>query len=171
MLGVLCLSVVLEKWFYTDVSALERIGFAVTAALLIYLEFVTSIVGGGPGGIMAALASARLHARTLLVERSAFLGGSATLSKIGPISPFHYKDEQVVRGILQEFIDELVKAGGATGHMKCLNGYGTGDYVCIYNHEIYKYVVQRMLLDEGVDILFHAVVSSVIKEGNSVRGG
>lgn len=128
------------------------------------------IVGGGPGGIMAALASARMHARTLLVERSAFLGGSATLSKIGPISPFHYKDEQVVRGIPQEFIDELVKAGGATGHMKCLNGYGTGDYVCIYNHEIYKYVAQRMLLDAGVDILFHAVVSSVIKEGNSVRG-
>lgn len=133
-------------------------------------DYDVIVVGGGPGGIMAALASARMNVTTLLVERSAFLGGSATLSKIGPISPFHYKDEQVVRGLPQEFVDELVKAGGATGHMKCLNGYGTGDYVCVYDHEIYKSVAQNMLLDAGVDILFHAVASSVIKEGNCLKG-
>jgi len=138
--------------------------------MLIAKNYDVVVAGGGPGGIMAALASAGMHVKTLLIERSAFLGGSATLSKIGPISPFHYKDEQVVRGLPQEFIDELVKEGGATGHMKCLNGHGTGDYVCIYNHEIYKYVAQRMLLDAGTDILFHAMVSSVIMEGNCVKG-
>ena len=36
------------------------------------------VVGGGPGGIMAALAAARTGADTLLVERYGFLGGMAT---------------------------------------------------------------------------------------------
>ena len=131
-------------------------------------KYQVVVVGGGPGGIMAALAAARMHVSTLLIERSAFLGGAATLSKIGPISPFHYKDEQVVRGLPQEFVNELVKANGATGHMKCLNPYGTGSYVCVYNHETYKFVAQRMLTDAGVDILFHTTVSKVIKEGNRI---
>lgn len=133
-------------------------------------DYDVIVVGGGPGGIMAALACGRKQVRTLLVERSAFLGGTATISRIGPISPFHYKDEQVVNGLPQELIDRLVRAGGATGHMKCLNSHGTGDYVCIYDHEIYKYVAQTMLLEAGVEILFHAVVSDVIKEGNRLTG-
>lgn len=133
-------------------------------------DYDVIVAGGGPGGIMAALASARMHVKTLLVERSAFLGGSATLSRIGPISPFHYKDEQVVHGLPQEFVDGMVKAGGATGHMKCLNSHGTGDYVCVYDHEVYKIAARNMLLDAGVDLLFHAVVSSVVKEGNCLKG-
>ena len=35
------------------------------------------VVGGGPGGIPAAIASVRQGMRTLLVERNAFLGGVA----------------------------------------------------------------------------------------------
>lgn len=133
-------------------------------------KYQVIVTGGGPSGIMAALASARAGAQTLLIERSAFLGGTATLSRIGPISPFQYKDEQVVRGLPQEFIDAMVRAGGATGHMKCLNPYGTGSYVCIYNHEIYKYVAQKMLTDAGVKILFHTTVSGVLKKGNRLTG-
>ncbi len=32
------------------------------------------VVGGGPGGIMAALAAARTGAKTLLIERYGFVG-------------------------------------------------------------------------------------------------
>lgn len=128
------------------------------------------VAGGGPSGIMAALASAKNGAQTLLVEKAAFLGGTATICKIGPIAPFHFKDEQVVNGLPQTFIEELVKHGGATGHMKCLNPYGTGVYVCVYSHEIYKYVAQKMLMDAGVDILFYSEVKEVIKRENRVCG-
>lgn len=79
------------------------------------------VVGGGPSGFIAAIAAARTGAKTLLVERYGFLGGMATAASLGPISPFHFGDEQVVEGILQEFVDRLVEAGGSTGHMKCTN--------------------------------------------------
>ena len=51
------------------------------------------VVGGGPAGIMAAMASGKMGASTLLIEKNGFLGGAATASVLGPISPFHYKDE------------------------------------------------------------------------------
>ena len=45
------------------------------------------VVGGGPAGIMAAMASGKLGADTLLIEKNGFLGGAATASVLGPISP------------------------------------------------------------------------------------
>ena len=54
------------------------------------------VVGGGPAGIMSAMASGKSGASTLLVEKNGFLGGAATAAVLGPISPFHYKDEQVI---------------------------------------------------------------------------
>ena len=85
------------------------------------------VVGGGPAGIMAAMASGKLGADTLLIEKNGFLGGAATASVLGPISPFHYKDEQVINGIPQDFMDRMVKEAGSTGHMKTLDPYGSGD--------------------------------------------
>ncbi len=37
------------------------------------------VAGGGPAGIIAAIAAARNGAKTLLVENRGFLGGNATL--------------------------------------------------------------------------------------------
>lgn len=102
------------------------------------------VAGGGPAGIMAALASARTGASTLIVERLGFLGGTATNSVIGPISPFHFGDEQVIDGIPQEFMDELVKAGGSTGHLKTIDPYGSGSSLGFYDREKYKYVAEEM---------------------------
>lgn len=128
------------------------------------------IVGGGPAGIMAALASARCGASTLLVERLGFLGGTATNSVIGPISPFHFGDEQVINGLPQEFMDELVKHEGSTGHLKTLDPYGSGASLGFYDREKYKYVAEEMLVKAKVDILFHAIVLDVVKEGTQVCG-
>lgn len=133
-------------------------------------DYQVVVVGGGPGGIMAALASSRMGARTLLVERGAFLGGSATRSLIGPISPFHFGDERVVFGLPVEFVDRLVEAGGATGHMKSLNPVGTGCYVCLYDHDAYKLVAQSMLVESGCELLFHAEVSDVEMDGGRISG-
>lgn len=133
-------------------------------------DYQVIVVGGGPGGIMAALASSRMGAKTLLVERGAFLGGSATRSLIGPISPFHFGDERVVFGLPAEFVDRLVEAGGATGHMKSLNPMGTGCYVCLYDHDVYKFVAQSMLVESGCDLLFHAEVHDVEMDGSRIEG-
>lgn len=63
------------------------------------LNYDVVIIGGGPAGAVAAIASARHGARTLLVERNGYLGGALTGCGVGPQMTFHAGDTQVVRGI------------------------------------------------------------------------
>lgn len=128
------------------------------------------VVGGGPAGIMAAMASAKLGADTLLIEKNGFLGGAATAACLGPISPFHYKDEQVIDGLPQQFMDRMVKEKGSTGHMKTLDPYGSGDSLGFYDREKYKYVAAEMLTEFGAEILYHSVIADVVMEGKRLAG-
>ncbi len=128
------------------------------------------VVGGGPAGIMSAMASGKLGMSTLLIEKNGFLGGAATAAVLGPISPFHYKDEQVITGLPQDFVDRMVLAKGSTGHMKTIDPYGSGDSLGFYDREKYKYVAAEMLLEFNVDILYHSTLYSVDMEGNRVTG-
>lgn len=128
------------------------------------------VAGGGPAGIMSAMASGKSGASTLIIEQNGFLGGAATASVLGPISPFHFKDEQVISGIPQDFMDRLVKENGSTGHMKTIDPFGSGDSLGFYDREKYKYVAAGMLAGYGVDILYHAYIHSVICENDTVKG-
>jgi hypothetical protein len=93
-----------------------------------------------------------------------------TAASLGPISPFHFGDEQVIKGIPQEFVDRMVLVGGSTGHLRCTNPHGSGNYLCFYDREYYKWIALGMLREAGADILFHASVIGPLQEGAAVRG-
>lgn len=128
------------------------------------------IAGGGPAGVCAAIAAARNGARTLLIERYGFLGGTATNASVGPLAPFHFRDEQVIKGIAQEIIAHLISIGGSTGHLKIEKSFGSGSYMCWFDREIYKYALLELVQKSGVKILFHSIVSDAIIEGNNLKG-
>ena len=71
------------------------------------------VCGGGPAGLIAAIAAARGGARTALVERYGFLGGMATAGLVAPISVFNYNGRRIVGGIPWEFVERLAGIGGA----------------------------------------------------------
>jgi len=85
----------------------------------VYGSFDVIVVGGGPAGWAAALASARNKAKTLIIERFAFFGGTATASLMLNINGFRNQvkpdDLQTSKGIAEELILNL----------KELNGLGT----------------------------------------------
>lgn len=128
------------------------------------------VAGGGPSGICAAIAAARNGARTLLIERYGFLGGTVTSASVGPFAPFHHGDEQVIRGIPQEIIERLEALGGATGHLKIEPSFGSGTYMCWLDREMYKYAAFQMVQEAGAEILLHTWVSEAVMEGNRIRG-
>ena len=47
-------------------------------------EFDVIVAGGGPAGVIAAIAAARRGARTLLIERYGFVGGMSTDALVTP---------------------------------------------------------------------------------------
>lgn len=96
-----------------------------SARLLHSKKYDVLIAGGGMAGCTAALAAVREGASVHLVERAQILGGNATLAMVGPWQSFHASvkptgpglPQQVIGGIAQEYVDELVKLGACLGHL------------------------------------------------------
>ena len=117
------------------------------------------VAGGGTAGVVAALASARHGARTLLTESKGYLGG--TVVEGGTALHSYYNlwkafpgvgKRQVVRGIAQEIVDRLAPRRGTTGHAE-MRGGSDYDSVCTaVDTEIYKLVVFEMLEEAGVQV-------------------
>jgi len=134
------------------------------------------VAGGGPGGIMAAIASARTGAKTLLIERYGFIGGMATAGLMTSFNGFrneHPPDHfQTVRGIAQELIDRLLEAGGACactahGHFGELKPCEC-PYAVSFDPEILKQVALEMLCESGVVLMLHTTFSDALTEGQNV---
>ena len=136
----------------------------------VHSESDVVVAGGGPSGLIAAIAAARAGAKTVLVEQYGFLGGMATAASVGPFSPFHYDDQQITMGIPQELVERLMAAGGSTGHLKCVPEYGSGSYMAYFDREVYKTVAFDMCLEAGVRLLLHSFVADAVVDGKLVRG-
>jgi len=126
------------------------------------------VVGGGPGGVSAAIASARTGASVLLVEKYGFLGGMSTAALVYPWMTFHdYHGNQVIKGIGQEIVDRLLEVGGSPGHLRDTIGFNST--LTPFDHEILKDVLLKMMSEEGVDLLLHALLVDVTTENQIIQ--
>ncbi|MGA2285090.1 MAG: FAD-dependent oxidoreductase, partial [Dehalococcoidia bacterium] len=152
------------------------------------------VVGGGPAGIGAALASGRNGADTVLIDRFGSLGGLQTQ---GNNSTFTFVDPELHGGIIQEILARLSDAGATqrmdempaaeaairkapfTGGLspeklpkrlaQTSVGYW-GRWGQSFDAECYKYLLDEMMAEAGVKLLYHAFAAAAIREGNSLKG-
>lgn len=117
------------------------------------------IVGGGVSGAIAGIASARLGAKTLVIEKMGFLGGMLTAGGVGPMMTFHAGSVQVVRGIAAEVVEKLQQMGGSTGHIVDSTGYTYT--VTPFDCELLKHVLEKMYLDAGGQVIYHSFFCDV----------
>lgn len=113
------------------------------------------IIGGGPSGCAAAIASAREGSKTLLVEAMGALGGMGTLGLIPAWCPFTDKEKIIYRGIAERVLMES-KKGVPHVSQKQL------DWVPIHA-EYLKKVYDDMVLASGAKVLFYTRVADVVK--------
>lgn len=127
------------------------------------------VCGGGPAGYCAAIAASRAGARTLLVEREVLPGGAAVHGLVLPLMTFHATPEdQVVRGIGEELVREVVRRGGSPGHLP--DPLGCAATITPVDPEVLKASILALLDASGVELLTRTDVVGAIREGDRVAG-
>jgi len=139
--------------------------------------FDVVVAGAGTGGVVAALAAARQGARTALIERKGYPGGTVVEGGTALHSFYNLwkafpgvAKRQVVKGIPQEIIDRLAKAGGTSGHAEMTKGYDYDSVCTAIDTEIYKLVTFEMLQEAGVFVFMNTLLAGAIVEGGRIRG-
>lgn len=126
------------------------------------------VVGAGSAGATAAIAAARTGARTLLVDRFGFLGGTST-AVLDTFYAFYTpgeRPEKVVSGIPDEVVARLIERGMA---FERPNTYGAGTGIT-YDPETLKRVWDELTEEAGVRTLLHSFAFGVSVEGGRVTG-
>lgn len=156
------------------------------------------VVGGGPGGVAAAIAAARNGAKVVLLERYGHLGGMATGGLVNAIPNLSTMDgEQGIAGICQEIIDRLSTKDGV--HVPERSVWGSSDkkaveyyldhnysffylrrhpdegnmrviYSALADPELLKNELNEMVVEAGVDLFLHSWGARPMMDGNTVTG-
>ena len=122
------------------------------------------VVGGGFAGVGAAIAAARQGKKVRLIEKYNCLGGAAVYDLVNPFMRYwSWTDDQhsgkimLSEGIFAEIVKKLAEMGafrkGGKTH---------------FNEEILKLLLNRMMVEAGVELLYQTTVVGAKRSGNKI---
>lgn len=146
-----------------------------TEELSVKKHYDIIVAGGGVAGVAAAVQAAREGKSVLLVEKSQKLGGLATLGLINLFVPMcNGRGKQIIKGMAEEFLRLAMKYGYDKGlssdfvdgripdeklQAYAAEGKQPPRYILRYSAEIFALALTELCVNEGVDIMFDAVLS------------
>ncbi|CAM4351678.1 FAD-dependent oxidoreductase [Deinococcus marmoris] len=121
------------------------------------------VAGGGTAGAIAAIAAARAGARVLVVEALGSLGGTGTNAWVTPLMRNVSGGENLNRGLTDELKARMLARGDGA-----VDPGGNDNW---FNPEGMKFVLERMLLEAGGEVLYHThIVQPLLADGEHVDG-
>ncbi len=114
------------------------------------------VCGAGVAGISAAISAARTGAKTLLVEESGTIGGTASM---GLNCSFEGVDMQLMGGLFAEIIEQL----------QTRNAIIVGIYAP-FSISDFQDVCYEMIAQEGVEVIYHVQQTRALVKDGRVAG-
>jgi hypothetical protein len=122
------------------------------------LTYDVAVAGGGPAGIAAAIAAARLGRSVVLLERHPYIGGMGTAALVSNFCNAHFDGQRMILGgIFAELRDRLIEddALHVTGGLEP------------YDPESFIRHAQAMCNGAGVDTRLNVILKSVTFNDNA----
>lgn len=145
-------------------------------------SFDVVVCGGGCAGVLAAVASARAGAKTLLVEQNHMIGGMATAGMVNPFMTCYdgRGERQIVKGLFDEMILRCEEKQAAIHPSKTGDGSPYGSFyegyhrrhnnVTPFRSDYIQLVILQMLEEAGAEYMINTSVVDVTKEADRVTG-
>lgn len=124
-----------------------------SASLPVIAEADVVVIGGGTAGVAAAVSAARNGAKTILIERNGFLGGTMTA---GGVHIFMFTVG--FPGFYREVMDELLRRGGRLPGSRA------------FDPEVMKDVLYDLVTSAGARVLLLSTATGVVMEGRRILG-
>lgn len=126
------------------------------------------VIGAVTAGVFAAISAARLGARVLLVEKNAMPGGTLSVCGVDYPGLFHAWGRQIIGGPCYESILRAEKLNGAVIPEVVYKPQQHWLMQVRLNTFTYVYVLEKMLLESGVQILYHTMLCDVKETQNCI---
>lgn len=130
------------------------------------MQYDVVVAGGGIAGVMAAAASAKTGAKTLLVEASTFLGGVVTMGPLEALMTPEDSTGTVIAGIAKEFLSLLRSMDSCAVAIKDTTGYCSS--IIPYDPEVMKLALLEFLSNYQVDVLTETILHEVVVDNSKV---
>jgi ribulose 1,5-bisphosphate synthetase/thiazole synthase len=120
------------------------------------------VVGSGPGGLAAALASARAGAQTTLLERYGCFGGNITQVGVEGFAWYRHPATIDSEGIGREFEDRAKAMGAALPEPQSISH--------ALDAEAFKHVADVLVEEAGIHPMLHRMFVAPIVQAGIIRG-
>jgi len=121
--------------------------------------FDVVVLGAGTAGSAAAIAAADSGASVIVVEQFGSAGGSGSLGLVTPLMSTGIKGNPQCSYIGSEIISRLTRESAADG-----------DNRCYFDPMMLSVVLEEMLFERGVKMLYHTMVTGVEIENGHING-
>jgi hypothetical protein len=140
------------------------------------------VVGGGAGGIGAAVGAAQAGASVAIVEYFGGLGGLLTQGHITSCEAgvVVSGDNILVKGVFEKLVDKMVARGGAIRgyELAFSNKYYPFDtsrcendlQITPWDPEAFKISADELMSENGVQAFYYTQMTDVLMDGNEVTG-
>ena len=129
------------------------------------------VVGGGSAGFAAAIAAARAGSKVALVERYGSLGGLFTNGMVLIMLCTSMREGKKFRLVTKGLTEEFAKRARALGDWVCTGPVPPNrPWQPTVDPEGAKYLMDKMVAEEKIDMFFHCWGVDTIQDGNKVLG-